>query len=157
MTGAPRENVQAYPRPPALEPVTLRVSVRLGGAVVADTSRALRVLETHHAPTYYIPPEDVAAELRPAAGTTLCEWKGVARYFDVTAGGVTARRAAWRYDAPSGRFRALAGHVAFYAGLMEACRVGDMAVEPQPGGFYGGWVTPNLDGLVKGAPGTRHW
>jgi uncharacterized protein (DUF427 family) len=157
MTGAPRENVQSYPRPPALEPVAQRVRACLGGAVVADSSRALRVLETHHAPAYYIPPEDVTAELRPAAGSSFCEWKGVARYVDVIAGGVTARRAAWSYDSPAAPFEALAGHLAFYAGLMEACWVGDMPVLAQPGDFYGGWVTPNLDGLIKGAPGTRHW
>lgn len=157
MTATPRENVQSYPRPPALEPVRLRVAAYLGGAVVAESVRALRVLETHHPPTYYLPPEDVAAELRPLEGASLCEWKGTARYFDVTAGGVTAQRAAWCYDDPSPRFRLLAGHLAFYPAAMEACWVGEMRVAPQPGDFYGGWVTPNLDGVVKGAPGTRHW
>ncbi len=75
----------------------------------------------------------------------------------MVAGTATARRAAWAYDAPTERFRALAGHVAFYAGLMEACRVGEAQVVPQPGDFYGGWVTPNLDGIPKGAPGTERW
>jgi uncharacterized protein (DUF427 family) len=131
--------------------------VYLGGAVVADSTRALRVLETHHAPTYYFPPDDVVADLQPVAGATVCEWKGVASYFDVTAGGITARRAAWCYDSPTGHFGPLAGYLAFYAGLMEACWVGAMRVAPQPGDFYGGWVTPNLDGMIKGAPGTRHW
>jgi uncharacterized protein (DUF427 family) len=157
MTHMRRENVQAYPRPPALKPVPQRITVFLGGGIVVDSARALRVLETHHAPTYYIPPEDIGAELQPVDGTTFCEWKGVARYFDVVWGGATARRAAWRYDKPTERFRPLAGYFAFYAGLMEACWVGDMRVAPQPGDFYGGWATPNLDGVVKGAPGTRHW
>jgi uncharacterized protein (DUF427 family) len=83
MTDLPRENVQSYPRPPALELVPQRILIRLGGVVVAETSRALRVLETHHAPTYYLPPEDVRALLRPVPGSSFCEWKGVARYFDV--------------------------------------------------------------------------
>jgi uncharacterized protein (DUF427 family) len=157
MTRTPRENVQSYPRPPALMPVEQRIVVRLGGATVADSLRALRVLETHHAPTYYLPPADVAAALRPAPGRSFCEWKGVATYLDVTAGGVTARRAAWRYDDPNPPFAALAGHVAFYVGAMDECRVGDMRATAQPGDFYGGWVTPDLDGVVKGAPGTRHW
>lgn len=157
MTVTQRENVQSYPRPPALEPTSLRIAIQLGGGLVAESVRALRVLETHHAPTYYLPPEDVVAALRPAPGTSFCEWKGVARYFDVTAGGVTAPRAAWRYDDPVPRFAALKGFVAFYASAMESCWVGDMRVTPQPGDFYGGWVTPNLDGVVKGAPGTRHW
>lgn len=157
MTELPRENVQSYPRPPALEPAPQRITIRLAGVLVAETTRALRVLETHHAPTYYLPPEDIAATLRPASGGSVCEWKGAARYFDVIAGETTARRAAWAYDRPTARFAPLAGYVAFYAGLMDEAWVGDLPVVPQPGDFYGGWVTPNLDGLIKGAPGTRHW
>ena len=157
MIGLPPENVQSYPRPPALEPVPQLIEIRLGGAVVARTGRALRVLETHHAPTYYLPPEAIQATLRPTIGSSFCEWKGVARYVDVIAGGTTAKRAAWCYDEPSPSFAPLAGFIAFYAGLMEACRVGDARVIPQPGDFYGGWVTPNLEGIVKGAPGTGHW
>jgi len=157
MTDMPRENVQSYPRPPAIEPVPQRIRVRLGDVLMAETARALRVLETYHAPTYYLPPEDVGATLRPAQGSSFCEWKGVARYFDVISGDVTARRAAWSYDSPTARFAALAGYVAFYAGLMDEAWVGDLRVIPQPGDFYGGWVTPNLDGNIKGAPGTRHW
>ncbi len=157
MSGLPRENVQSYPRPPALEPVAQRITIRLGGALVADTTRALRVLETHHAPTYYLPPEDITAALVPAAGQSHCEWKGTARYADVVSGGVTAWRAAWFYATPAQRFKALAGYYAFYAALMEECRVDGMQAVPQPGSFYGGWVTPNLDGIPKGAPGTEGW
>lgn len=157
MTDLPRENVQLYPRPPALQPVPHPIEVRLGGELVVRTTGALRVLETHHAPTYYLPPDAIRAALRPAAGSSFCEWKGRARYFDVVAGGTSAQRAAWCYDEPSSPFAPLAGFIAFYAGLMEECRVGDMRVVPQPGDFYGGWVTPNLEGIVKGAPGTRHW
>lgn len=157
MTEVLRENVQSYPRPPALEPVPQRIVVRLGGVLVAETTRALRVLETHHAPTYYLPPEDIKATLRPAARRSVCEWKGVARYFDVLAGSATAPMAAWAYVTPTARFAALAGYVAFYAGLMEEAWVGELRVIPQPGDFYGGWVTPNLDGRIKGAPGTQHW
>ena len=157
MTEMPRENVQSYPRPPALEPVPQRIRVLLGGVLVAETSRALRALETHHAPTYYLPREDIHATLRPAQGTSFCEWKGVARYFDAISGGKTALRAAWVYDRPTARFADLAGYVAFYAALMDEAWVGDLRVIPQPGDFYGGWVTPNLDGQIKGAPGTRHW
>ena len=157
MTELARENVQSYPRPPALEPVAQRLRILLGGAVVAETTRGLRVLETHHAPTYYLPPGDVLATLRPAAGSSFCEWKGVARYFDVISGPATAPRAAWAYDTPTAAFAALAGHVAFYAAQMDACWVGEVQVTPQPGNFYGGWVTPNLDGRIKGAPGTQGW
>jgi hypothetical protein len=92
-----------------------------------------------------------------SAGQQLRKWKGVARYLDVIAGGKTALRAAWAYDRPTPRFAALAGHVAFYAGLMDGVWVGNLRVIPQPGHFYGGWTTPNMDGQIKGALGTRHW
>jgi len=157
MTDLPIENVQSYPRPPALEPVPQRLRIVQGGSVVADSMRGLRVLETHHPPTYYLPPEDIVAELRPVAGGSFCEWKGAARYFDVIAGGKTAHKAAWSYPAPTARFVGLAGYVAFYAGQMDEAWVGETRVTQQPGAFYGGWVTPNLQGRIKGAPGTGHW
>ncbi|WP_076447122.1 DUF427 domain-containing protein [Roseivivax lentus] len=157
MSSLPPENVQDYPRPPALAPVAATLRVMLAGQTIAQTSRALRVLETHHAPTYYIPPEDISARLIPVRGTTFCEWKGQAVYFDVEAGGVSAPRAAWSYPTPKARFADLAGYISFYAGAMEACFVGKTRVLPQPGDFYGGWVTPNLQGRIKGAAGTEHW
>lgn len=151
------EIVQDYPRPPALEPVPQEIRIRLGGDLVAKTKRAFRVLETHHAPTYYLHPEDVCAQLIPAQGQSFCEWKGSASYWDVRAGEVIAPRAAWSYASPNAQFKPLAGYLAFYAASMEACFVGDHRVTPQPGDFYGGWVTDNLRGQIKGAPGTRHW
>jgi uncharacterized protein (DUF427 family) len=156
--GLTPENVQDYPRPPALAPAGARLRVVLGGETIADTSRGLRVLETHHAPTYYLPMEDVAeGALTPCAGRSFCEWKGRAEYFDLRAGGQVARKAAWTYPAPTPGFAPLKGHVAFYPGLMEACFVDEERVRAQPGDFYGGWVTSNLTGIVKGGPGTRGW
>lgn len=149
--------MQDYPRPPALEPAGRRVRIVLGGETVVDTDRALRVLETHHAPTYYVPPDAVRATLTPARGRSLCEWKGTAAYWDVAAGGVVAPRAAWSYASPTPRFADLRDHLAFYATAVEACFVDEERIEPQPGDFYGGWVTSDLDGIVKGGPGTRHW
>jgi uncharacterized protein (DUF427 family) len=157
MTELPRENVQSYPRPPALEPVPQRIIIRLGGVLVAETTSALRVLETHHAPTYYLPTEHIMATLRPVQGSSYCEWKGVARYYDVLSGDTIAPRAAWAYDRPTAGFVGLAGYVAFYAAKMDEAWVGGLRVIPQPGDFYGGWVTPNLNGQIKGAPGTKHW
>ncbi|MEQ9694764.1 DUF427 domain-containing protein [Shimia sp. SDUM112013] len=151
------ENVQDYPRPPALEVVQLPIRVELGGTTIVDTERAFRVLETHHAPTYYIPPDDVDAALIPAAGRSFCEWKGVASYWDVQGGAAMARKAAWSYAAPTRGFEPIKGYLAFYAGLMDACFVGGHRVNPQPGDFYGGWVTENLTGRIKGAPGTEFW
>jgi uncharacterized protein (DUF427 family) len=153
----PVENVQSYPRPPALEPVAERVRVVLGGIDIVDTVAALRILETHHAPTYYIPRSDVTATLLSVGGTSFCEWKGRAAYWTLKAGGVVADAAAWSYPAPTARFALLTEHLAIYATKVDACFVGDVQVIPQPGNFYGGWVTPNLTGQIKGAPGTRHW
>jgi len=153
----PTENVQTYPRPPALEPVPQRIRILFTDRMIVDTTRAFRVLETHHPPTYYIPPEDCDCELLPVAGQTMCEWKGAASYFDVQAGGRTVRRAAWCYNAPTASFRDIKGYLAFYAALMDRCEVGGVSVLPQAGQFYGGWLTPNLTGIAKGAPGTEHW
>lgn len=158
LAALPEEDVQSYPRPPSVEPVSQRLRVVLGGQVVAETQRGWRVCETHHAPTYYIPPEDVAdGTLRPSRGSSYCEWKGRAAYWDVTGGDVTRARAAWSYPEPTARYAAIAGFLAFYPGLMESCFVGRVAVTPQPGDFYGGWATPNLTGTIKGGPGTLGW
>ena len=153
----PSENVQTYPRPPRLEPIPQRIEITLAGETVADTTGAFRLLETHHAPTYYLPPDDISAQLRAAPGRSVCEWKGVARYFDVIAGQHSANRAAWCYPSPTRAFRPLAGYVAFYVGSFDTCLVDGVQASPQPGAFYGGWVTPNLTGIPKGAPGTEHW
>jgi len=153
-----RESVRSYPRPPRLEATPRRLEVVLGGEIVAATQRGFRVLETHHPPVYYFPPEDVRpGVLRPAAGSSFCEWKGVARYFDVRAGGGTAPRAAWSYPDPSLAFAPIRDHVAFYPGPMDRCTVDGEVVTPQPGGFYGGWITGELVGPFKGAPGTLGW
>lgn len=151
------ENVQTYPRPPRLERVSYRIEIALAGETIADSTDAFRVLETHHAPTYYLPPGDIFAELRAAPGRSVCEWKGAALYFDVVSGQHSANRAGWCYPHPTRAFRPLAGYVAFYAGSFETCLVDGVPATPQPGAFYGGWVTPNLTGIPKGAPGTEHW
>ena len=154
----PPESVWDYPRPPRLEPVAVRLRVVLGGATLAETRAGYRVLETSHPPTYYFPPADVApGTLGPPIRAGVCEWKGRAVLHDVAGGGAHAPRAAWAYPDPTPGFRAIAGYVAFYAGPMDACFVGDVRVEPQPGGFYGGWITPGLVGPFKGGPGTMGW
>lgn len=152
------EDVQDYPRPPALEPVGVRLRAMLGGRVVAETVHGMRVLETHHAPTYYFPPDDILpSALTHAPGRSFCEWKGQAQYFDVTSAGVVSHKAAWGYPRPTARFSTIKDFVAFYPERMEACFVGQELVTAQPGTFYGGWVTSNLRGIVKGAPGTERW
>jgi uncharacterized protein (DUF427 family) len=158
MTDLPTENVQSYPRPPALEPVTQTLRLAVDGVEVARTDAALRICETHHPPSYYLPPDALAPGLlRDAGGGSWCEWKGRAAYFDVMGGAGPILRGAWAYPAPTARFARLAGHVAFYLSDRVRGWVGDTEATPQPGGFYGGWVTPNLTGRIKGPPGTGHW
>jgi uncharacterized protein (DUF427 family) len=152
------ENVWDYPRPPALVPCERRVRIVLGGEVVAESTRAMRVLETSHPPGIYVPPEDWAeGALVPAAGRSVCEWKGVAAYFDVRGGGRLAPAAAWAYPDPVLAFAALRDHVSVYPGRMDACFLDDEEVRPQEGSFYGGWITADLVGPFKGAPGTMGW
>jgi uncharacterized protein (DUF427 family) len=152
------ERVWDYPRPPALVPCVRRVRVELGGVTVADSTNALRVLETSHPPTIYVPPADITAGcLQPAAGRSFCEWKGVARYFDVVAGRRREPAAAWGYADPAAPYAALRDHLAFYPGRMDACWLDDERVRSQPGDFYGGWITADLVGPFKGAAGTRGW
>ena len=151
------ENVQDYPRPPALGPVPQTLRVMHHGQLIAQTDQGLRVLETHHAPTYYFPRDDILAALLPAAGASYCEWKGQATYWDIACHGAQVPKAGWSYPEPTKRFLPLKDHVAFYPGRFDEVWVGDVQATPQPGDFYGGWVTPNLLGIVKGDPETRHW
>jgi uncharacterized protein (DUF427 family) len=153
------ESVHDYPRPPRLEPVSQRIRVVLGGVTVADTTGAHRVLETTHPPVYYLPAVDVLpGALEPSrGGASHCEWKGTARYFDVLGGGRRAERAAWSYPEPTANFEVIRDAVAFYCGPMDACLVGEEQATPQPGGFYGGWVTSWIEGPFKGGPGTHGW
>ncbi len=130
-----------------------------GGVAIADTTRSHRVLETTHPPVYYVPSGNVrAGVLEPSrGGTTFCEWKGSATYFDVVVGDRRAERAAWSYPDPSTGFEPIRDALAFYCAPMDACFVGDEQATPQPGGFYGGWVTSGIAGPFKGALGTAGW
>ena len=153
-----QESVWDYPRPPALEPVGETVRVEFAGRVIAESADALRILETSHPPTVYIPPEDVdLALLVPTPRTSGCEWKGRAVYYHLDAGGRLVEEAAWAYPDPRPAYLALKDHLAFYPGRVDACWIGDERVVPQPGGFYGGWITSRVVGPFKGEPGTWGW
>jgi uncharacterized protein (DUF427 family) len=156
--GPGQESVWEYPRPPRLEPVGRRLRVVFNGQTVADSVRGFRVLETSHPPVYYIPVEDVTpGALVSAPGGSFCEFKGRAVYWDLVAGGARSPLAAWSYPNPSRAFAPIANHVAIYASRVDACYVDDALVTPQPGDFYGGWVTPDIVGPFKGGPGTSGW
>lgn len=154
---AGQESVWDYPRPPLIDEDTRRIVVRYHELMLADTSRALRVLETASPPTFYLPRDDVRMEyFTLGAGRSLCEWKGEASYLDLNAPAGRVSQAGWSYPQPRTDFQALSGYIAFYPGKLE-CYVDDERVRPQPGGFYGGWLTAEIVGPVKGAPGSGGW
>ena len=152
------ESVWSYPRPPTLVACERRARVEFAEATIADSTRALRVLETSHPPTFYFPPDDVAMEyLHPARGRSHCEWKGRARYLDLVVGDRRSPAAAWSYPAPVTAYAALTNHVCFYPSRVDACWLDDERVEAQAGDFYGGWITSDIVGPFKGAPDTLGW
>jgi uncharacterized protein (DUF427 family) len=155
----PRESVWDYPRPPRLEPVRWRLTVEHRGVVVADTTSGWRVLETSQPPAYYLPAADVRTDLlRPSTTVTACEWKGLASYADlVLPDGTTVEQSAWHYPRPRPDFAAIAGCWAFYPQRVDRCTVDGEVVAPNPGSFYGGWITSWVEGPFKGGPGTAHW
>jgi uncharacterized protein (DUF427 family) len=153
-----RESVWDYPRPPRVEPTSDRIRVIVDGVVVADSSRAQRVLETSHPPAYYIPAEDVREDLLVASpSSSFCEYKGRASYASLRLPGRTVTDVAWRYLDPAPGFESIRGAYAFYASRVDEAWVGDERVTPQDGDFYGGWITSRIVGPFKGGPGTRGW
>ncbi len=162
----PAESVWDYPRPPRLEPTSDRIHVVHGAILIADTTKAFRVLETSHPPVYYIPQDDTAMQYikqSPRRGS-FCEFKGVATYWsiDITGASETPERivvpdAAWSYAHPTSAFAPIRNHLAFYASKVDECTVDGERVEAQPGDFYGGWITSWIKGPFKGAPGTMGW
>jgi len=153
-----QESVWDYPRPPRIENCTKNIKVIFNGIEIVNTNSAKRVLETSHPPVYYIPQDDVKMEfLSPADNHTFCEWKGEANYFHLTVSDKTARYACWYYSNPIKKFEELKNYLAFYAQKMDACYVGDELVTPQPGKFYGGWITKDIVGPFKGEEGSDGW
>lgn len=144
----------AYPRPPIAVPFAGRVRVVHAGAVVADTIAAIRVLETSQPPAFYLPPADIdMTRLQRTSSRTWCEWKGAATYWQLD----DLADVAWSYARPAAGFAAITDHLAFYAQKVDECWVDDEQVQPNPGNFYGGWITSQVVGPFKGAPGTQGW
>ena len=156
--GPGQESVWDYPRPPAVSPDDRLVAVVLKDEQIARTCGAIRILETSHPPTFYIPPADVLVDrLEPSPRTSFCEFKGQAVYFNLRAGDRHIETAAWCYPNPSSGYGSIAGFLAFYPDKVDKCTVGGRIVVPQPGEFYGGWITPDVVGPFKGEPGTMAW
>jgi uncharacterized protein (DUF427 family) len=133
--------------------------VVFAGSLIVSTTRSIRILETSHPPTYYLPFDDTAMEHFAAgsAGGSFCEWKGVASYLTLTVGSAVAVDVAWTYPQPTPDYELIRGCLALYPGRMEECRVNGEMVRPQSGGFYGGWITDRVVGPFKGEPGSRGW
>lgn len=153
-----QESVWAFPRPAIAEPSGAHVVIEHRGVILADTRASIRTLETSHPPSYYIPREDILERmLRRGAGASFCEWKGNAVYWDVVSDGEVLPSVGWSYPNPTRPFAALKDHIAFYAAPFDRCSVDGETVVPQPGGFYGGWITSAFAGPFKGVPGSRFW
>lgn len=156
--GPGQESVWSYPRPAVAEASSRHLQIVHRGIIIADTRKAIRTLETSHPPSYYFPLHDIAPfVLRPTQRHTVCEWKGQASYFDVLVQGETLHDVAWSYAAPNPAFRSLQHHVAFYAWPFDSCFIDDERVTPQPGTFYGGWISSDIAGPFKGVPGSHFW
>ncbi len=156
--GPGQESVWSYPRPAIAEPCASHIVIEHRGRIIAETRSSVRTLETSHPPSYYIPPSDIApGVLARASGTSICEWKGAAAYWDVIVGDTVLPRVGWSYPNPTPSFALLRDHVAFYAGPFDRCMVDGEIVTPQAGSFYGGWITGRVAGPFKGGPGTMGW
>ncbi|MBM3927558.1 MAG: DUF427 domain-containing protein [Sphingomonadales bacterium] len=157
-TGPGQESVWDYPRPPIAEPSARHVRIEHAGRIVADTRAAVRTLETSHPPSWYLPPDDVAMTfLQRSERRSFCEWKGQAVYWHLAIGNRVLRDIAWSYPDPTPAFAILRDHLAFYAGPLDRCTIDGQLVRPQPGGFYGGWITSDVVGPFKGGPGSMGW
>jgi uncharacterized protein (DUF427 family) len=153
-----QESVWAYPRPAVAQACTHHLKIIHRGIILAETRRGIRTLETSHPPSYYFPRVDVAMDyLQKSTRSSICEWKGQATYFDVTISGATVHDVGWCYPSPTQGFKLLQDHIAFYAAPLDGCFVNGEKVTPQPGSFYGGWVTSTVTGPFKGVPGSRLW
>ena len=154
--GPGQESVWDYPRPPKIEADTRLIQVKSGSQLIVSTNRSYRILETASPPTFYLPPQVIDWNLlRAIEGASLCEWKGLATYWGLSSG-PGRRTVGWSYPEPKPSFSRIRDHVCFYPGILE-CFVDGERVLPQPGRFYGGWITKEIVGPFKGEQGTEHW
>ena len=160
MSSGTKLNPRNFPRPPSCEQTPRHLQIKWNGQTIADTKEAYWALETYHPPTYYLPPSSLKIPLKTTSRTSMCEWKGRATYYEVenpTKPGDVVKNRIWSYDSPTPGFKAIKGYLSFYAGPWD-CYVDGERVEPQPGDFYGGWTTSDIDtNSVKGGPGTLGW
>ncbi|KAL8776709.1 MAG: hypothetical protein Q9213_008168 [Squamulea squamosa] len=155
----PKLNVHSFPRPPLLEKTPRHLQIKWNNQLIADTKDAYWALETTHPPTYYLPPDSIRFPLTRSSHKSFCEWKGAATYWNITNptnASEVVRNRIWSYEKPTKSFESIKDYLSFYAGPWD-CYVDGEKVEPQPGDFYGGWVTSDIEGPIKGGPGTWGW
>jgi len=160
--GPGQESVWNFPRPPVVQEVSYTLKVEHAGFVIASTNTAIRVIETAGAPVYYFPPNAVQQDLlKKNSRQSICEWKGIAVYFDLHLGSMQIEDVAFCYPDPLDDlrkgYRRIAGYFAFYADRLDKCLIDEILVTPQPGRYYAGWVSPELAGPIKGCPGSENW
>jgi len=154
---AGQESVWDYPRPPRLENCPKLIEITFNNVAIAKTNQAKRVLETSHPPVYYIPPTDIAMTyLTLGIGSSFCEWKGIAVYYTISVNGQILKNVGWSYPQPTAAFADIKDYIAFYPQSLN-CTIDSEPVQPQPGGFYGGWITHDIVGPFKGGAGTMGW
>lgn len=156
--GPGQESVWDYPRPPKCEAFSGSIRIVHADIVIAESTRAYRVLETSHPPVYYLSPEDIKMEyIFSNPRTSFCEFKGRATYSDLKVKDTRVLQVAWSYPHPTSNFAVIKNMLAFYASKVDECYVNDEKVQSQEGDFYGGWITSNIVGPFKGAHGTWGW
>lgn len=153
-----QESVWDYPRPPRVEVTKKEIKIIFNKVTIVNSVNAKRVLETSHPPVYYLSQTDILMQhLFISSGSSFCEWKGEAIYYSLEVNGKRLEKVAWSYPNPTNRFEIIKDHLAFYAYPMDACLVEGELVTPQPGNFYGGWITSDIVGPFKGGPGSWGW
>jgi uncharacterized protein (DUF427 family) len=158
LPGPGRESVWDYPLPPAPRPGECLVTAAPAGVEIMRSKETIRILETSHPPTFYIPPGKVRTRyLELSRSVSSCEFKGEAVFFNLRVGDRHSEDAAWCYPNPSPGYEAITGFFAFYPNKVDECTVGGEKVKPQPGGYDGGWITPDVVGPFKGEPGAISW
>jgi uncharacterized protein (DUF427 family) len=156
--GPGQESVWDYPRPPKIEETDKHIEVFFNDILIADSTDVKRVLETSSPPVYYIPTQDIEMKyFIKSERRSLCEWKGTASYYSIKVHDKTAYDAAWYYPNPTPSFESIKNYIAIYPQNMDACFVDGEIAQPQPGNFYGGWITNDIVGPFKGEPGTLAW
>jgi len=152
--GPGQESAWDYPRPPAVVADQRSVVVAGPDGEVAVATHSIRVCETSHPPSFYLPPEAIVDGALVVVGdTSFCEWKGPAEYLALAG---TDEAVGWRYPKPFPEFEAWVNWVSFYPDRV-ACTVDGEQVRPQAGGFYGGWITNDVVGPFKSDPNAPGW